>query len=82
MKIAGDELVGLAHVDDLPHSGQVADGGIIDVALVAQHPDGGPLAAGYGPGLQPHGLDRHLDGSNLLLGGVVMHDDEHGVGLL
>ena len=59
------------------HAGQFQYSGIIHIAMVAQHADGGPFAAWnrFSPETHfLHGLDY---GIHIRLGCVMIHDDQH-----
>src|SRR5712691_4415281 len=76
--VAADELVRLADGDAFDHAGKGFEDAQVDGALVAGNADGGADGTRDGMGLQAEALDALADFANLLLGGVGLHDDEHG----
>ena len=59
LPLARDLLVGLGDVEDLGHAGERREARAVHPAVVADQPDGGPLAAGHRPALVAH-LGDHL----------------------
>src|SRR5882724_9060351 len=76
--VAADELVRLADGDALDYAGQGFEDAEIDGALIASDADGGAKRARHRVGLQAEAFDALANGADLLLGGVRLHDDEHG----
>src|SRR6185369_11950610 len=78
MKITRHKFIGFRNMDDLHYPRQVANGGVIDVPLVTEDADGGPLAPRDRGGSQPHCFYSFGDGLDLFVAGFVVHDYEHG----
>jgi hypothetical protein len=64
-------------VDDFAYAREFENGRIVNVALVAEDADGGPLAAGDGDRLQLHRFDGAMHGVDLHVRGTVVHNDQH-----
>jgi len=66
-------------MDHLLYTRQIPNARIIHITLVAEHTDGGPLAAGYRSRRVPQFSNGFYNGFNLLLSSVVVHYNEHEV---
>ncbi len=63
--------------DHLEHSRKPLEAGGVDAAVVADESDGRALAAGDRPSVVAHLPDDPDDAVDLIIGRVVLHDDEH-----
>jgi hypothetical protein len=76
--VAADELVGLADGNAFDDAGHGFEDAQVDGALIAGDADGGAASSGNGMRLEAETFDALADGANLVLGGVRLHDYEHG----
>ncbi len=80
LRVAADQLVRLADGDTLHNAGQRFENAQIDLAFVSGNTDGGSQGAGDRVGFEAEAFDALAYGANLLLGGMRLHDDQHGSG--
>ena len=79
MEIARDQLVGLRDVDNFLDPGKGEHRGIIHISLVAENPDGSPLASRDGCRGKPHPFHRLDNCFDLFLSRIMVHDDKHEI---
>src|SRR5260370_450293 len=76
--VAADQFVRLADLDALDDAGDSFEDAEVDGALVAGDTDRGAEGPRHGLSLQAEAFNALANFADLLLGGVRLHDDEHG----
>ena len=77
--LTGDLLVRLGHRNDLEHTRQSPDPGVVDPAIIPHEADGGPLLPRHGACFVAQLLDLVYNGLHLGLRGTVFHHYQHGL---
>jgi len=82
LDVAGDEFIGLGDGNTFDDAGHGFENAKIDDAGIARDADGGAAGAGHGMGFETERFDAIADGADLVVGGVGLHDNEHGKSLV
>src|SRR5208283_2909239 len=76
--VAGDEFVGLGDGDTFDDAGHGFENAEVDDTGISGDADGGAAGAGHGMSFEAERFDAVADGADLVVGGVGLHDNEHG----
>jgi hypothetical protein len=76
--VAADQFVGFANGDAFDDAGEGFENAEVDCAPIASDTDGGSNRTGNGMRFEAEAFDALAHSTNLLLGSVRLHDNQHG----